>query len=517
MPGHLEVPHTHLAGFLVVCAVIVVHAQLDGMSPILFLLYLFCCFMALCCGLVCLCDGDPPPRPPDGGLDTAQEELRTLRAQLAEARDEMRVLSARAAQMEDRSGALRPQPGEAAEAERMGRVDAGFEGVVMGAADERECRVDAAPDASALGAAAAERPEGDGQHGNVPFRDALAKADPAHSVKGAVVKVDGVAPRAEMLALHTDMEAQNPRAAEKEALQVQIEALRVRAAEAEALRVETEACHVGECAAIHTEMEEQRVQARVEMEALRERATEAEALRVESEKQCVREDALRVEVEVLRAEQAAEAREAEAQRAESAALRGKLEAVAHSRMSPPPKEYTTVGHHWYGDLECHVMDTEAGDTNTTRVRVITVLCSDLLHHEVTGDIRFNGVEVTIRRAARLPLPALEWTKLFEFEATDGIFEFRTDEAKLERGCLTLIFRATPMEQRTFRFPPHFSMEDTDVEMTYSMELSEPSVQSAQEAAPHPLPRHRTSDSAPAERPAGASASAGSTLGAGDDF
>eukprot|EP00811_Abedinium_folium_P019374 NODE_2831_length_2137_cov_7.250746.p1 GENE.NODE_2831_length_2137_cov_7.250746~~NODE_2831_length_2137_cov_7.250746.p1 ORF type:complete len:573 (+),score=119.54 NODE_2831_length_2137_cov_7.250746:3-1721(+) len=214
-------------------------------------------------------------------------------------------------------------------------------------------------------------------------------------------------------------------------------------------------------------------------------------------------------VEPLRSELGAEAREVDVLRAEVVALRGELEA-ARSCMSPPPKEYTALGHHWHGGLEYYVVDTEAGNASIAAVRVITVVCPDLLHHEVTGDIRFNGVEVTIRRAARPPLPALEWIKLFEFKAADGIFEFCSDEAKLERGCLILVLRATPMQQRTWRFPQYFSMDDADVEITHSMALSEPSPQSGPEAAPHPIPRHRTTASAPAQWPTGASASIGGT-------
>ena len=47
---------------------------------------------------------------------------------------------------------------------------------------------------------------------------------------------------------------------------------------------------------------------------------------------------------------------------------------------------------------------------------------------------------------------LQWTKRFQFKLTDGHFEFKEDEVKLEHGVLYLIFKAYTEEGRVFRCP-----------------------------------------------------------------
>merc|ERR1719253_1626663 len=54
---------------------------------------------------------------------------------------------------------------------------------------------------------------------------------------------------------------------------------------------------------------------------------------------------------------------------------------------------------------------------------------------------------------------MQWTKRFQFSASDGHFDFRDEQVQLDGGFLTVVFRA--FQSRAFRFPKHFDMSAGD--------------------------------------------------------
>lgn len=82
------------------------------------------------------------------------------------------------------------------------------------------------------------------------------------------------------------------------------------------------------------------------------------------------------------------------------------------------------------------------------------------------EIIFNGCVVTISRKPSEGVDGVEWSQRFQFRPSEGLFEMKEDQAALEAGYLTLVFRATDYQSRMFRFPKHFDMSSADVDGTY---------------------------------------------------
>jgi len=105
-----------------------------------------------------------------------------------------------------------------------------------------------------------------------------------------------------------------------------------------------------------------------------------------------------------------------------------------------------------------VYDTEVGGSTA---RLIDVQCPGVDYDDIAVDIIFNGCVVRISRKADHGVAAAAWEKRFQFRLSEGLFEFKDDQAQLEKGILSLLFRPHTFEGRAFRFPAHFSLAATD--------------------------------------------------------
>jgi len=101
-----------------------------------------------------------------------------------------------------------------------------------------------------------------------------------------------------------------------------------------------------------------------------------------------------------------------------------------------------------------------------KVRSIKIQCPGVRHSDVSVEIIFNGCVVTISRQPSQGVGAFEWVQRFQFRPSEGLFEFKEDQATLECGFLTLVFRAYDFQSRPFRFPVHFDMSAADPDGTY---------------------------------------------------
>lgn len=118
-----------------------------------------------------------------------------------------------------------------------------------------------------------------------------------------------------------------------------------------------------------------------------------------------------------------------------------------------------VGHLGF-DFGWQIFDTELGRES---VRLIKIQCPGVEHADVQVGLLFNGCEITVRRRASRGVEATTWSRQFQFRISDGLFEFREDQMKLEKGFLQLVFRAYSFQSRVIRFPQHFSLVDTDAD------------------------------------------------------
>jgi hypothetical protein len=95
--------------------------------------------------------------------------------------------------------------------------------------------------------------------------------------------------------------------------------------------------------------------------------------------------------------------------------------------------------------------------------LINIQCPGVQHEHVEGVLFYNGITIKISKPAAGGIAALNWTQKFHFPWDEGLFDFKADEARLENGLLSLVFKASsPVAQkRVFKFPPHFSMNASD--------------------------------------------------------
>lgn len=116
------------------------------------------------------------------------------------------------------------------------------------------------------------------------------------------------------------------------------------------------------------------------------------------------------------------------------------------------------------DFKFHILD-ERVDKAT--VRCIKIQCPGVRHSDVSISIIFNGCIVSINRRAEQGVEPIEWTQKFQFYPSEGLFEFKEDQAALDRGYLTLIFRAYVFQNRSFRFPSHFNLSESDGDCSWN--------------------------------------------------
>jgi hypothetical protein len=115
------------------------------------------------------------------------------------------------------------------------------------------------------------------------------------------------------------------------------------------------------------------------------------------------------------------------------------------------------------DFDYHIRD-EKVDHGTDRY--IKIQCPGVRHSDVYMESIFNGCIVSIDRQAARGVEAVKWERRFQFRPSEGMFEFKEDQATLDRGYLTLVLRAFEFQRRPFRFPKHFDLAETDVDGTW---------------------------------------------------
>eukprot|EP00929_Paragymnodinium_shiwhaense_P089166 TRINITY_DN49374_c0_g1_i1.p1 TRINITY_DN49374_c0_g1~~TRINITY_DN49374_c0_g1_i1.p1 ORF type:complete len:530 (-),score=132.64 TRINITY_DN49374_c0_g1_i1:272-1819(-) len=122
------------------------------------------------------------------------------------------------------------------------------------------------------------------------------------------------------------------------------------------------------------------------------------------------------------------------------------------------------------DFCFHIFDTQL---DQEVVRLVKIQCPGVDHADIEAELIFNGCTVRIRRKASEGVEGLTWVKRFQFRPSDGLFEFKEDQMRLEHGYLFLVFRAYSFEKRIIRFPRHFSLaaSDADQAWDYSAESS----------------------------------------------
>merc|ERR1719359_179650 len=121
------------------------------------------------------------------------------------------------------------------------------------------------------------------------------------------------------------------------------------------------------------------------------------------------------------------------------------------------------------DFNFHIHDKKVADIV---IKTIIIQCPGVKHSEISIEIIFNGCIVTINRPASQGVPAVEWNKKFQFRPSEGLFEFKEDQATLDKGYLTLVFTATAFQNRSFLFPKHFDLSEYDIDREYDCHFSE---------------------------------------------
>lgn len=101
--------------------------------------------------------------------------------------------------------------------------------------------------------------------------------------------------------------------------------------------------------------------------------------------------------------------------------------------------------------------------NEETARFLQIRCPGVNHRDVAIDIITNGCIVTIHRQASRGVQPTTWSKQFQFPLSEGLFEFKEEQALLENGLLQLVFVSYIPINRTFRFPEHFSLAAADAE------------------------------------------------------
>lgn len=115
-----------------------------------------------------------------------------------------------------------------------------------------------------------------------------------------------------------------------------------------------------------------------------------------------------------------------------------------------------------------------------KIRTIKIQCPGVCQKDVFMLIFSNGCEVTIERQVSCGVDAVTWKKRFQFKPSEGVFEFKEDQAVLEHGYLTLVFDVRVFQKRVFRLPDsRYPLSDTKGENS-----DEQSQQARPDQSPH---------------------------------
>jgi len=115
------------------------------------------------------------------------------------------------------------------------------------------------------------------------------------------------------------------------------------------------------------------------------------------------------------------------------------------------------------DFNFHIFDTQL---DQEVVRLVKIQCPGVDHADVEAELIFNGCNVRVRRRASEGVEGVTWVKRFQFRPSDGLFEFKEEQMRLEHGYLYLVFRAYSFEKRIIRFPRHFSLASSDADQAW---------------------------------------------------
>jgi len=130
-------------------------------------------------------------------------------------------------------------------------------------------------------------------------------------------------------------------------------------------------------------------------------------------------------------------RELEAAKASHAALGAELAAL-RSQQRPRGEEFAMMTY------------DEVGEQGTARH--VKIQCPGVTYADIEMHIIFNGAIVHIHRKQSQWMASATWKQKLQFPLDDGHYEFKEEEAQLEFGILSLVFRACPSQPRVFRFP-----------------------------------------------------------------
>eukprot|EP00927_Polykrikos_kofoidii_P008754 TRINITY_DN13650_c1_g1_i1.p1 TRINITY_DN13650_c1_g1~~TRINITY_DN13650_c1_g1_i1.p1 ORF type:complete len:261 (-),score=34.14 TRINITY_DN13650_c1_g1_i1:52-771(-) len=84
-------------------------------------------------------------------------------------------------------------------------------------------------------------------------------------------------------------------------------------------------------------------------------------------------------------------------------------------------------------------------------RFIKIECPGVDASGVEIEHFLNGCVINLKRPASDGMKEASWTKRFHFEASNGSFEFKEDQAQLNNGVLEVVFAQL---RHTFLFPSH---------------------------------------------------------------
>mmetsp|Transcript_69571 Transcript_69571/g.201604 ORF Transcript_69571/g.201604 Transcript_69571/m.201604 type:complete len:613 (-) Transcript_69571:207-2045(-) len=116
-------------------------------------------------------------------------------------------------------------------------------------------------------------------------------------------------------------------------------------------------------------------------------------------------------------------------------------------------------------FEAMIWDKKSGGET---VRYIKICCPGVRHCDIEVDIIFNGCIVHIDRVASPGVKAMQWERRFQFRPTT-LFEFKEDQAVLDRGFLHLVFVGFQHQARKFRFPQHYDLCASDFDQQYTFQ------------------------------------------------
>merc|ERR1711865_522302 len=121
------------------------------------------------------------------------------------------------------------------------------------------------------------------------------------------------------------------------------------------------------------------------------------------------------------------------------------------------------------DFACQVFSKNCDQSGT---RLVKIQCPGVAHEDVEVQVIFNGCNVLIRRKASQGVKAVTWRRRFEFQPSEGLFEFMSDQMQLECGFLHLVFKDNAFQNRVVRFPQHFNLDSTDNDLRWECEEDE---------------------------------------------